>query len=92
MAWCDWVLGFDGFDQAHCLAANGWANNLPELARDATALLDCEGDENLQEITKTLLAACENPPKGAEALAVSDGTPPGDDDEDDDADDDGEDE
>lgn len=88
LAWCEWSLGFDGYDEVHCLAENGWSADLDTLSDELKDLATEEGDEDLKAITKTLTdavaAAVAARPDGAKAVAVSDGTPPGEDDEPDD--------
>lgn len=80
LAWSEWALGFDGYEEIHSLAHNGWAY-VKDLATECDRLLSEEGDEDLFAITRTVQDAAAKAPEGAETVIVTDGTPPGDEDE-----------
>lgn len=83
LAWVEWVLGLDGYEEVHVLAENGWCDNLTDLATELEWLAEDCDDDDLLAITKTLREVAARPPQGAKSVTVTDGTPAGEEGEDD---------
>lgn len=88
LAWGEWVLGLDDYTECHSLAENGSSGELLDLKAELADLFRNEdGDEDALAITKTLAEAVAARPPEADSIAVTDGTPPGEDEEEDDEED-----
>ena len=83
VAWSDWVLELDDFTECHCLAANGFSDNLPLLAEELNELVRAKGKQAVKAISRTLHKAITDKPANASCIVVTDGTEPGDDEDDD---------
>ena len=82
LAWGDHVLtNQDQFPECAHLAQEGWADRLADMEHEAE-LLTHEKDGNVAAVSANLLAAVRGRPADTEAVLVTDGTEPGDDEED----------